>query len=268
MAPPWDPRPRILDDTIHLDDAEISFHRTVRVPDGETASALPPSLGTFPLYNVKDFLGKLPYEMGAKGGLFMPMYRQSFLPSIKFQILESLHIAPTYHAQTEREAMWIKFDSKHPYAIKVYVGGVNAVSGEPMIENAATRLRRQTLMQQRKSIQDYVIIPEQRWIDGIATGSGQVRQFVATPVGSGYSIEIQMTGEETTGGLQFEITPAERELIRLNINSRMKYRIDRNQKFGVFRRMLEEDPELDFGPSDYVWYQNRLSPRVCIKGEI
>lgn len=32
-------------------------------------------------------------------------------------------------------------------------------------------------------------------------------QFVAMPLGEGYNIEAQMTGEEVTGGLQFEITP-------------------------------------------------------------
>ncbi|KAF2195599.1 hypothetical protein K469DRAFT_543570 [Zopfia rhizophila CBS 207.26] len=191
MPSPWNPSHSISNNMIYLDDVEISFHRTIRVPDRETVSALPPSLGTFPLYEVKNFLGKLPYEMSAKGGLFMPLY--------------------------QREAIWIEFRSKQPYAIKIYVGGVNAISGEPMIETAATRLRRQNLMRQNKSVQDYIVIPEQRWLDGIATRSGQVRQFVAMPLGSRYSVEMQMTGQEVTGGLQFEITPSERELVRLNI---------------------------------------------------
>lgn len=41
----------------------------------------------------------------------------------------------------------------------------------------------------------------------IATAEWTVRQFVAMPVGSGYSLEAQITGEEMMGGLQFEITP-------------------------------------------------------------
>jgi len=104
--------------------------------------------------------------------------------------------------------MWINFESKDRFAIKIYVGGVNAVSGEPMIENAATKLRRLNLIAQKKSVQDYVVTPNQLWLDGIASNDGCVRQFVAMPLGSGYSVEAQMTGEDLVGGLQFEIIPA------------------------------------------------------------
>ncbi|OCK93017.1 uncharacterized protein K441DRAFT_495920, partial [Cenococcum geophilum 1.58] len=163
------------------DDLQISFQRTVRVPDNKDTSALPPSLGEFPLYEVKNYVNKLPENMSAKGGLFMPLYR--------------------------KEAMWIRFHSTRTYTIKIYVGGVNAISGEPAVETAATKLRRQNLLRQSKSIQDYVVVPDQLWLDGIATRDGNVRQFVAMAAGTGYSVEGQVTGEEATGGLQFEITP-------------------------------------------------------------
>jgi hypothetical protein len=110
--------------------------------------------------------------------------------------------------------MWIRFRSKRPYAVKVYVGAVTAVSGEPAVETAATKLRRQNLLSANKTIQDYVIIPQQKWLDGIATSEGKVRQFVAMPIGSGYSVEAQVTGADVTGGLQFEITPATNEYCR------------------------------------------------------
>ena len=103
--------------------------------------------------------------------------------------------------------MWINFNSRSQFAIKIYLGGVNAVSGEPMIENAATQLRRQKLKADGKSIQDYVVTPKQKWLDGIASAAGVVRQFVSMPMGSGYSVEAQVTGQELAGGLQFEITP-------------------------------------------------------------
>lgn len=103
--------------------------------------------------------------------------------------------------------MWIRFQSKCPFAIKVYLGGINAVSGEPMVENAATKFRRLNLLGNDKSIQDYVITPNQLWLDGIASNDGRVRQFVGMPLGSGYSVKAQMTGEDVMGGLQFEITP-------------------------------------------------------------
>lgn len=103
--------------------------------------------------------------------------------------------------------MWINFSSYNPFAIKLYVGSINAVSGEPAVETMATSLRRLKLLSEQKSLQDYVVTPAQLWIDGIASQNGRVRQFVAMPVGSGYSVEAQITGEEVVAGLQFEITP-------------------------------------------------------------
>ena len=104
--------------------------------------------------------------------------------------------------------MWIRFESQHIFAIKIHVGGVNVISGEPLMESAATRLRRLNALTIGESIQDYVITPEQLWLDGIASAEGRVRQFVAMEMGTGYTVEAQITGEDVTGGLQFEITPA------------------------------------------------------------
>jgi hypothetical protein len=56
--------------------------------------------------------------------------------------------------------------------------------------------------------QDYIVSPNQLWLDGIAIKPGVVRQFVAMPMDSGYSIERQVTGMDNVGGLQLEIIPA------------------------------------------------------------
>jgi hypothetical protein len=106
--------------------------------------------------------------------------------------------------------MWIQFSSTHPYAIKVYTGYINAISGEPAKETGATLLRRQNQKRQGKSVQDYLVIPAQRWLDGFAITNGKVRQFIAMPVGSGHSVESQVLNMEPTGGIQIEITPAVR----------------------------------------------------------
>ena len=127
--------------------------------------------------------------------------------------------------------MWINFESRSQFAIKIYLGGVNAVSGEPMIENAATQLRRQKLKADGKSIQDYVVTPKQKWLDGIASTAGVVRQFVAMPMGSGYSVEAQITGQEFAGGLQFEITPQVHRVVRNPTESTRTKRIQINIKF-------------------------------------
>ncbi|KAI1413445.1 hypothetical protein F5Y13DRAFT_189352 [Hypoxylon sp. FL1857] len=160
----------------------ITFHRTIRVPDNQAESQLPPSMGLFPLYKIRDYAHRLPPKMAAKGGVFFPMY--------------------------QREAMWIEFEANRPFMIKIYAGGVNVVSGEPSVENQDTWRRRSYLQKVDKNIQDYVVAPKQYWLDGIATSPGVVRQFVAMPAGSGYSVEAQITGEDTVGGLQVEITPS------------------------------------------------------------
>ena len=105
--------------------------------------------------------------------------------------------------------MWINFHSAkhHPYSIKIYVGGVNAISGEPAEEGAATRLRRLEKTRTGRSLQDYIVVPGQLWLDGIANSDGTVRQFVAMPFGSGHSVETQITGKESAGGIQIEVTP-------------------------------------------------------------
>jgi hypothetical protein len=63
--------------TIVVDDSlYISFRRTVRVPDNQQKSYLPPDMGKFPLKSVSTYADKLSPEMAAKGGVFMPMYRK------------------------------------------------------------------------------------------------------------------------------------------------------------------------------------------------
>ncbi|KAF4417503.1 integral membrane [Fusarium acutatum] len=176
---PWEPRTRVTS-CVEIDDLSISFMRTIRVPDNENLNALPPSLGEFPLFKTDDYADKLPASMAEKGGIFIPMY--------------------------QREALWIDFESEKRYAIKIFTGNVNAISGESQVPDAASALRRRELLHKRKPIQDYVVTPCQPWIDGVAIEPGKVRQFVAMPVGSGHSVEAQMTGQESTAGLQFEIT--------------------------------------------------------------
>lgn len=104
--------------------------------------------------------------------------------------------------------MWIKFSAKEPFALKIYVGGVNAISGVPIKEKPEAMMKRLQLSDKVK--QDYVVLPDQPWLDGIASDDGRIRQFVAMPKGSGYSVEAQVTGEEKIDGMQFELTPIKR----------------------------------------------------------
>jgi hypothetical protein len=47
--------------------------------------------------------------------------------------------------------------------------------------------------------QDYMVCPSQEWLDGIKTGSGLIRQFVAMPLGFSYTVEGQISGKEEFG---------------------------------------------------------------------
>src|SRR5437763_6697899 len=82
---------------------------------------------------------------------------------------------------TEREAMWIYFQTEggKRWAIRPFVGGVNGISGEVATGDMRTFLRQSQSASLR---QDYLVLPEQLWLDGIATSPGIVKQFVATPM--------------------------------------------------------------------------------------
>jgi len=144
----------------------VSFQRTLRIPDDGSTYPLPPGLGSFPVFHVADYKDRVPAAWAERGGLFIPMY--------------------------QREALWLNFDAEDwkPNAVKVGVGKINAVSGkkwEQVLE---------------KTKQDYIVCPDQPWLDGINAGDGYIKQFVAMPLGMGYTVEGQITGEETFGGIQ------------------------------------------------------------------
>lgn len=138
--------------TLLIDDGlSITFHRTVRMPDDDRLHSLPASVGAFPLYNVADYASRLPEKITDKGGVFLPMW--------------------------QREALWINFTSikSKEYAIRVYLGKINAVTGNSMMENDCD---------ENISLggeQDYIVVPGQNWIDGVCVAPGIVRQFVAMP---------------------------------------------------------------------------------------
>jgi hypothetical protein len=90
----------------------------------------------------------------------------------------------------QREAMWLSFNASEPTALQVGVGKVCAVSGLPWIDHLIG------------DPQNYVALPNQPWLDGINAGDGFIRQFVAVPLGSGATVEGQVTGQETHGGVQ------------------------------------------------------------------
>ncbi|MFH1679090.1 MAG: hypothetical protein ABIH26_00420 [Candidatus Eisenbacteria bacterium] len=157
----------------------IDFQRTLRIPDDDNDYPLPPGLGCFPLRHVDDHAARLPKEWIAHGGVMLPMYQS--------------------------EAMWLNFDARwadsrgtqYPFAVKIAAGKINAVTGKRWLKGLHRR-------------QDYVVIPEQPWLDGYCVEKGIIRQFVAMPLGAGYTAEEQITGKAEHGGLQIAVYPMKR----------------------------------------------------------
>ena len=151
----------------------IDFQRTLRIPDDNRDYPLPPGLSRFPVQQVDDFKDRLPEDWVLHGGVVLPMY--------------------------QAEALWINFGGRYPCAVKIAAGKINAVTGDAW-ENALVRRP-----------QDYLVIPDQPWLDGFSVGEGLIRQFVAMPLGEGYTAEEQLTGEAEQGGLQIIVYPMKRD---------------------------------------------------------
>ena len=151
----------------------ITFQRTLRIPDDDRSYPLPPGLGDFPLRHIDDYEDRLPDEWLRRGGVLLPMY--------------------------QAEALWICFDGGYPFALKIATGKICAVTGDSWAESL------------NRDPQDYLVVPGQPWLDGYCVGKGEVRQFVAMPLGEGYSVEEQLTGAAEHGGLQIMACPMKRE---------------------------------------------------------
>jgi len=160
----------------------FEFQRTLRIPDDGKNYPLPPGLGRFPLRHIDDYASRVPAGWLKRGGVLLPMW--------------------------QTEALWLNFRCPHihdrgtsyPFAIKVATGKINAVTGE-LWKSALSR-----------NPQDYLVVPGQPWLDGYCVEKGVIRQFVAMPLGEGFSVEEQVTGEAEFGGIQVEVFPMRPEV--------------------------------------------------------
>jgi hypothetical protein len=88
-----------------------------------------------------------------------------------------------------------------------------------------------------------VVVPEQPWLDGFCIAKDVIRQFVAMPLGSGYSVEEQITGKPEHGGLQIIVYPMKREsyeLIRRQRETRLQddRAVEASQTFDASQKRL------------------------------
>lgn len=189
----------------------IDFQRTLRIPDSDKTYPLPPGLGSFPLRHVEDYSQNLLAPTTVRGGVILPIW--------------------------QAEAMWLNFHNDgpdrgldFPVAIKVAAGKINAVTGESWHAGLY------------RDPQDYLVSPEQHWLDGFAVEKGVIRQFVAMPLGDGYSVEEQLTGNAEWGGLQISVLPLKAEVWQAKRRAWEEERKRRAER----RWMFMEEPQALF----------------------
>ncbi len=153
----------------------LEFMRTLRIPDDGREYPLPPGFARFPLRHLDDHSARVPEAWRRRGGVLMPMH--------------------------QAEAMWINFGAygDYPFAIKIATGKICAVSGDEWVNHL------------NADPQDYIVVPDQPWLDGYCIAKGLIRQFVAMPLGKGFTAEEQLTGVGEHGGLQVIAYPMKRE---------------------------------------------------------
>jgi hypothetical protein len=95
----------------------------------------------------------------------------------------------------QSEATWLNFFGEYPMAIKVATGKVNAVTGGGWTDKL------------NADPQDYMVTPDQDWLDGFCIEKGIVRQFVAEPLGVGKTVEEVVTEDAEWGGIQLMVFP-------------------------------------------------------------
>lgn len=178
------PLEQYVKNSLNVGGLGVTLHRTCRVPEGKVNS-LPATLGHFPVYKVSDFHSGCPENFRPEG-YFFPMYRQ--------------------------EAMWMGFGQPQtPRALIIAAGNINAISGKPFDRSKdkfASEDERKAavaggLEVKLEKKQNYLVVPPQPWLDGWKAEDGKIYQFVAAEMGSGETVEGQITGEETVGGIQF-----------------------------------------------------------------
>ena len=183
----------------------MNFQRTLRIPDDNRHHPLPPGLGEFPLSHVDDYADRVPPSWAQHGGVLFPMH--------------------------QAEAMWINFGGDYPMAVKVAAGKINALTGKHWRNRLAKRP------------QDYLVVPDQPWLDGFCVRKGMIRQFVAMPLGEGYTAEEQLTGAAEHGGLQIIAYPMKAEVYEQQ--QRANLRLDFSQPL-VSAHMAQ--PEMGLAP--------------------
>ena len=197
----------------------IDLQRTLRLPDDGKFYDLPPGKGSFPLRHIEDYdLGEQ-NALKDRGGLIMPMF--------------------------QADALWINFETcnqdtaigDYPVAIKIATGKACALTGKNWSEGLSDEP------------QNYLVVPEQPWLDGYNVGKDLVRQFVAAPLGEGVTTEEQLNSTADVGGIQIQAFPMKRDYFDKLRSPKIDYAEGIN---ACFSKVLPMDDFMGLAPGGFM----------------
>ncbi len=155
----------------------MEFQRTLRIPGGEDAMPRLPSLGRYPLYAVQDYAQRVPRHWLEAGGAMLPMYQSEAM---------WLSLRPSYS---------VAHQAFYPFAVKIRVGGLDAVRGQRWSEGV------------HQWPQDFLVVNDHCWLGGYHDGGRGIQQFVAMPLGSGYLPDSAESSPNRFGCLEVIVHP-------------------------------------------------------------
>ncbi len=196
----------------------ITFEKAFRAArTGLEASKL--STGAkFPLKHIDDYAEKIPDALLKRGGVILPMHQSEAL-AIRFM---------PHKAQAADGSLYKNDDDKswYPFIVAVGCGLINAVSGGGIKDKLSA------------NPQNYLFIEEPATLYGMNDRSGATRQFIASPLGKGITVEEQLTGSAEYGGIQLIISPLKKKTFEEHYALQFSYNMP--QECGTVRSCVSK----------------------------
>lgn len=197
----------------------ISFQRTIRVPDDGQKYPLPPGLGTYTI------------EKGDNGDIVLPMF--------------------------QNEAMWMRFNKSGGgvTALKIGIGDINAITGQKWQPGVLSQDPQNYVLLPGQPWLDGIMVKGDDMTQSDKYSlNNLVRQFVALPIDSKATIEQQLLEQgkidKITGGLQFEA---------FNLTSKEFKAYSTKEKRFVYNYLEKNNPDTLNKDDKLVFFSNSLS---------
>lgn len=171
---------------IAYDDLRISFRKTDKLPT-HVMKEQPPTHDSYTLFPITKYNRRLPIKMVTDSGVMLTM--------------------------AQKEGMLITFQSIQPYIIKIYVGNISAITGEPIQRDSVSDLSRRTKIRKKWQIrlgsplQDYIHVPLTKRLDGYTDAKGRLTRFAPTSYHGELGVWEHIDQDIVPSRLRFEITP-------------------------------------------------------------